>query len=66
MYLNVIQLAESLGVAESVVETWVRNESLPCIHDRERLLFDRAQVVAWATTCVMPMDCSSLGQFHKT
>ena len=50
MYLNVIQLAESLGVAESVVETWVRNESLPCIHDRERLLFDRAQVVAWATT----------------
>ena len=48
MYLNVIQLAESLGVAESVVEGWVRHEGLPCIRDRDRLLFDRAQVVAWA------------------
>jgi PTS system nitrogen regulatory IIA component len=48
MYLNVIQLAESLGVEESVVEGWVRHEGLPCVHDRGRLLFDRAQVVAWA------------------
>jgi len=50
MYLNVIQLAESLGVPESVLEGWVRNEGLPCIHDRGRLLFDRGQVVAWAAT----------------
>jgi len=48
MYLNVIQLAESLGVEESVVEGWVRHEDLPCVRDRGRLLFDRAQVVAWA------------------
>ncbi|TAK99729.1 MAG: PTS sugar transporter subunit IIA [Verrucomicrobia bacterium] len=48
MYLNVIQLAESLGVEESVVEGWVLNDGLPCIHDRERMLFDRTQVVAWA------------------
>lgn len=48
MYLNVIQLAESFGVAESVVEGWIRDEGLPCVRDRERLLFDRAQVVAWA------------------
>lgn len=48
MYLNVIQLAESLGVEESVVEDWVRNEGLPCVEDRGRLLFDRAQVVGWA------------------
>ena len=48
MYLNVIQLAESFGVAESAVEGWIRNEGLPCVHDRGRLLFDRAQVVAWA------------------
>ena len=48
MYLNVIQLAESFGVAESVVEGWVHVEGLPCVHDRGRLLFDRAQVVAWA------------------
>jgi PTS system nitrogen regulatory IIA component len=48
MYLNIIQLAESFGVEESVVESWVRKESLPAIEDRGRLLFDRAQVVAWA------------------
>ena len=48
MYLNVIQLAESFGVEESVVESWVRNEALPAIEDRGRLLFDRGQVVAWA------------------
>jgi len=48
MYLNVIQLAESFGVEESVIEGWVRNEALPAIEDRGRLLFDRAQVVAWA------------------
>lgn len=48
MYLNVIQLAESLGVEESVVQGWVRNEGLPAIEDRGRLLFDRAQVAQWA------------------
>lgn len=48
MYLNIIQLAESFGVEESVVESWVRKEALPAIEDRGRLLFDRAQVVAWA------------------
>src|ERR1019366_3997068 len=49
MYLNVIELAESFGVAESAVEGWIRNEGLPCVQDRGRKLFDRAQVVAWAT-----------------
>ena len=48
MYLNVIQLAESFGVEENVVEGWVRDEALPVVEDRGRLLFDRAQVVAWA------------------
>lgn len=48
MHLNVIQLAESFGVEESVVEAWVRNESLPAIEDRGRWLFDRVQVIAWA------------------
>jgi nitrogen PTS system EIIA component len=48
MYLNVIQLAESFGVEESVVEGWVRNDALPAIEDRGRLLFDRAEVVGWA------------------
>lgn len=48
MYLNIIQLAESFGVEESVVENWVHNDGLPVIEDRNRLLFDRSQVVNWA------------------
>ena len=48
MYLNIIQLAESFGVEEAVVQGWVRQEGLPAIEDRDRLLFDRNQVVDWA------------------
>ena len=48
MYLNLIQLAESFGVPESVVEEWVRKEDLPHTLDRGRLLFDRQQVADWA------------------
>ncbi len=50
MYLNVVQLAESFGVDEGVVNDWVRNDGLPSVPDRGRLLFDRAQVVAWAAS----------------
>lgn len=50
MYLNLIELAESLGVEERTVESWIRNEGLPCVHDRGRLLFDRAEVAAWAAS----------------
>jgi PTS system nitrogen regulatory IIA component len=49
MYLNIIQLAESFGVEERVVEEWVRKDGLPAIEDRDRLLFDRNQVVDWAS-----------------
>lgn len=48
MHLNLIQLAGSLGVEEAVVEGWVKNDGLPVILDRGRMLFDRAQVVEWA------------------
>ncbi len=48
MYLNLIQIAESFGVSESVIEGWIRNEGLPHTLDRGRLLFDRAQVTQWA------------------
>lgn len=48
LYLNVVQLAESFGVDESVIEGWVRKEGLPHVPERGRLMFDRAQVVAWA------------------
>jgi nitrogen PTS system EIIA component len=50
MYLNLIQIAESFGVSERVVEGWVRDEGLPATLDRGRLLFDRAQVAQWAAT----------------
>lgn len=48
MYLNLIQIAESFGVSEKVVEDWIRREGLPHTPDRGRLLFDRAQVANWA------------------
>jgi len=48
MYLNLVQIAESFGVAEKVVEGWIRHEGLPHTPDRGRLLFDRAQVADWA------------------
>jgi PTS system nitrogen regulatory IIA component len=48
MYLNLIQIAESFGVSESVVEGWIRDEGLPQTRDRGRFMFDRAQVAQWA------------------
>jgi PTS system nitrogen regulatory IIA component len=48
MYLNVIQIAESFGVSESVVQGWVRDQGLPHTLDRGRQIFDRAQVAQWA------------------
>jgi len=48
MYLNLIQIAESFGVSEKVVEDWIRREGLPHTPDRGRLLFDREQVANWA------------------
>jgi nitrogen PTS system EIIA component len=48
MYLNVVELAESFGVSEKVVEDWIRDEGLPAVPDRGRLLFDRARVALWA------------------
>jgi nitrogen PTS system EIIA component len=50
MYLNLIQIAESFGVSEHVVEGWIRNEGLPYTRDRDRPLFDRVQVSEWAAT----------------
>ncbi|MFA7343526.1 MAG: PTS sugar transporter subunit IIA [Terrimicrobiaceae bacterium] len=50
MFLNLVQLAESFGVSEKVIDGWVRYEGLPHTPDRGRLLFDRAQVAQWAAT----------------
>jgi PTS system nitrogen regulatory IIA component len=49
MYLNLVQIAESFGVSEKVVEDWIRQDGLPHVSDRGRLLFDRARVVHWAS-----------------
>jgi nitrogen PTS system EIIA component len=48
MYLNLVQIAESFGVSEKVIEDWIRAEGLPHVPERGRLLFDRAQVANWA------------------
>ncbi|PTX90828.1 PTS sugar transporter subunit IIA [Opitutus sp. ER46] len=48
MYLNLVQIAESFGVSENVIEDWIRSEGLPHVPERGRLLFDRAQVANWA------------------
>jgi PTS system nitrogen regulatory IIA component len=50
MFLNLVQLAESFGVSEKVIDSWIRYEGLPHTPDRGRLLFDRAQVAQWAAT----------------
>jgi PTS system nitrogen regulatory IIA component len=50
MYLNIIQVAESFGVSEHEVESWIQHENLPCTPDRGRLIFDRAQVAQWAAS----------------
>ena len=50
MFLNIIELADSFGVEEEVVEGWVRKEGLPHVVDRGRLLFDRAEVAVWAAS----------------
>jgi len=48
VYLNLIEVAESFGVSEKVVEGWIQHNGLPCVSDRGRLLFDRARVADWA------------------
>lgn len=48
MYLNLIQIAESLGVTEHVITDWVRKEGMPHVHDRGRILFEQSQVMEWA------------------
>lgn len=48
MYLNLIQIAESFGVSEQVVTEWVKNEGMPHVHDRDRILFEQALVMDWA------------------
>lgn len=50
MFLNIIELSQSLGVEENEVEGWIRSDGLPHIFERGRLLFDRAQVVDWASS----------------
>lgn len=48
MYLNLVQIAESFGVSENIIEGWIRSEGMPHVPERGRLLFDRTQVANWA------------------
>ena len=62
MCLNLIQIAESFGVSETVVEGWIRDEGLPHTPDRGRLLFDRAQVADWAAKRGLAAQAGFLAQ----
>jgi PTS system nitrogen regulatory IIA component len=64
MYLNLIQIAESFGVSEKVVEDWIRTEALPHTPDRGRLLFDRAQVANWAAARGLAAQAGFLAPDH--
>ena len=65
MFLNIIELAQSLGVEESEVEGWIRNDGLPHVTDRGRLLFDRTQVVAWAESHGLAAKVGFLAPEHS-
>lgn len=49
-YLNLVEVAESFGVAERVVEGWIRNEQMPHTVDSGRILFERDRVAHWASS----------------
>jgi PTS system nitrogen regulatory IIA component len=66
MYLNLIQIAESFGVSEKVVNDWIRNEGLPCTPDRNRLLFDRSLVAEWAAARGLGAKAGFLAPDHAT
>lgn len=61
MHLNLIQIAESFGVSEGVVESWVRDHGLPHTSDRGRLIFDRAQVAEWSAERGLAAKAGLLG-----
>jgi len=65
MFLNLIQIAESFGVSEGVVEGWIRDEGLPHTRDRGRLLFDRAQVAQWAANRGLSSQAGFLAPEHS-
>ena len=62
MYLNLIQIAESFGVSEQVVLEWVRKEGMPHVHDRDRILFEQAQVMTWAARNGLAANAGFLAQ----
>ncbi len=62
MYINVIELAESFGVSESVIDGWAQREGLPHTLDRGRMLFDRAQVAQWAASRGLAAKAGFLAQ----
>lgn len=65
MFLNLVQIAESFGVSEGVVEGWIRDEGLPHTRDRGRLLFDRAQVAQWAANRGLSSQAGFLAPEHS-
>lgn len=64
MHLNIIELSESFGVPEAVVEGWIKHEGLPHLADRGRVVFDRAQVAQWAAARGLAAKAGFLAPEH--
>lgn len=45
--LNVKEVADLLGVAESTVQRWVRNRELPAIRVKDTIRFDGTTLAEW-------------------
>lgn len=45
--LNVNEVADLLGVAESTVQRWVRNRELPAIRVADTIRFDSSVLADW-------------------
>jgi excisionase family DNA binding protein len=45
--LNVKEIADLLGVAESTVQRWVRNRELPAIRVADTIRFDPSVLANW-------------------
>ena len=45
--LNVMEVAELLGVAESTVQRWVRNREIPAIRIADTIRFDGDVLARW-------------------
>jgi PTS system nitrogen regulatory IIA component len=54
MKLTVRDAAKLLQTSESVVQRWIRDESIPCHRVRDTYRFHRSELLEWATLARHP------------